>query len=150
MPLKKATEVKVIRDNQPMTLNVTVQEQPSEFGNAAAPAPRQPSAPTGSIGLANIGVQVSDLNDTMADELGFRKGTHGVVIVSVEPGSVAAEAGLRKGTLITKVDSQKVTTAAQAQQAIQAASLQRGMLLQVQSPQGGTNFVLLKGTGAAS
>lgn len=144
LPLKQATEIKLIRDNQPVTVQVTILEQPSEFGSAGAPAPRSAESPSNSIGLANIGIDVAELTEATADDLGFRKGTQGVVITRVEPGSVAAEAGLRKGMVISKIDAHKITSTNQARQAIQGASLQRGVLLQVQSPQGGTNFVLLK------
>ena len=46
--------------------------------------------------------------------------------------------------LIAKVDSRRVATATEARQTMEAASLQRGILLQVQSPTGGTNFVLVQ------
>ena len=149
LPLKQAAEAKLIRDSQPVTVQVTIEEQPTDFGYASAPVQRQPQAAPGSVALANVGVEVSDLTDTTAEDLGFKTGTRGVVITRVEPGTSAAEAGLRKGMLIAKVDSHKVSTAAQLQQTLQTASLERGILLQVQSPQGGTNYVLLK-SGRAS
>ena len=46
--------------------------------------------------------------------------------------------------LITRVEKQAVTTSATLVEALKGASLEKGVLLQVQSPQGGTNFVLLK------
>ena len=147
LPLKKPVEMKIVRDNQPLTLQVVIEEQPNDFGTASAPAPRPPQITPETVGIAKVGLEVADLNDNMAVDLGFKKGTQGVVITRVEPGSTAAEAGLRRGMLIAKVDNQKVTTAAAAQQALQNALLARGVLLQIQSPAGGTNFVLLKGTG---
>ncbi len=66
------------------------------------------------------------------------------MITRVEPGSVAATAGLRQGMLITQVDRQAVTSAATAREALNRGSLQKGLLLQVRTPQGGTNFVLLQ------
>ena len=148
LPLKHATAVDLVRDGQPVSVQVNIEEQPNEFGNASARAPSQEKSSTGSIGLANIGIEVADLTDTLAESLGFRAGTHGVAITSVEPNGIAAEAGLRKGMLLAKVDNHKVTSAAQLQGAIQTASLQRGVLLQVQSPQGGINYVLLKSASA--
>lgn len=97
-----------------------------------------------SITLDKVGISVTDMTPELADDLGYKKSTKGVVITEVQQGSVAFEAGLRKGMLITKVDNQKVTSAQNAQQALQSASLSRGVLLQIQSPQGGTNFVLLR------
>jgi serine protease Do len=150
LPLKKATAVQLIRDSQPVTANVTIEELPKDFDSASAPVQRLAPTTPGSIALDSIGVDVADMTDIMVEELGFRKGTHGVVITRVEPGSVAAEAGLRKGMLIAKADDNKVTAAAQLQQTMKTAALERGLLLQVQSPQGGTQYVLLKASGAAS
>ncbi len=48
--------------------------------------------------------------------------------------------------LISKIDGQPVTTPAAAQQALQKADLANGALLQVATPQGGVNFVLVKST----
>jgi serine protease Do len=144
LPLRQPTEVKLVRDNQPVTVHVTVEEQPNDFGTASAPAPRQPQTSSASVAVANVGLEVAELTDAMAEDLGFKPATRGVVITRVEPGSVAADAGLRKGMLIAKVDNAKMTTTAQVQQTLQAAALKRGVLLQVQSPTGGVNFVLLK------
>ena len=56
----------------------------------------------------------------------------GAVITSVEPGSLASDANLEAGTLITKVDATRVKSADEAQNALEKASLARGILLQVQ------------------
>jgi serine protease Do len=150
LPLKKPTEVNLVRDGKPMTVQVTIEEQPNEFGSASAPAPRQAPRDAPTVPLAKFGLEVSNLNDTVAEDLGYHAGTHGVYIAKVEPGSVAAEAGLRKGMLIAKVDNHKVASTAEVQQSLQGASLERGVLLQVQSPQGGTNFVLLKSSDSGA
>jgi serine protease Do len=150
LPLKKATAVQLIRDSQPITTQVTIEELPKDFDSASAPVQRLAPTTPGSIVLDSIGVDVADMTDNMADDLGFKKGTHGVVITRVETGSVAAEAGLRKGMLIAKADNHKIAATAQLQQAMKTAALERGLLLQVQSPQGGTQYVLLKTSGAAS
>jgi len=149
LPLGKAAEIQVVRDSQPVAVHVTVEEQPTDFGYASAPAVRQPQAAPATVGLGKIGVDVADLTDAMAEDLGFKTGTRGVVVTRVEPGSVAAETGLRKGMLIAKVDNHKVTSAANLEQTVRTGSLERGLLLQVQSPQGGTNYVLLKNGGAS-
>ena len=144
LPLHHGSPVQLMRDGKAVSTEVTIEEQPTDFGTASAPAPSERHEATGSVGLANIGIEVADLTDTMADTLGFHAGTHGVVITSVDQNGVAAEAGLRKGMLVTKLDNHKVTSVAQLQGAMKTASLRRGVLLQVQSPQGGVNYVLLK------
>lgn len=151
LPLGKATNLDVFRDGKALQLPVTIEEQPTEFGSAAVPAPRrrtEDGAQTQS--LDKLGLEITDLTDRSAEELGYRKGVEGVVITRVLPGTPADDSGLRKGMLVTKVDNQKVTSATAARTAMEAGSLVRGVLLQVQSPQGGTTFLLLRGEAAAS
>ena len=83
----------------------------------------------------------------LANQLGYKGNVKGALISQVEPGSVAATAGLRRGMLITRVDQATVTNAATAREALDKASLQKGILLQVRAPQGGANFVLLQASG---
>ncbi len=147
LPLQKASDIKVIRDYQPVTIPVTIEEQPKDYGSATAPARRQSKNIPGGTVIPNVGLDVTDMTDSMADDLGFRAGTHGVVIARVEQESTAANAGLRRGMLILRADANKITGAAQLQESLTPAALQNGVLLQVQSPQGGVNYVLLRSDG---
>lgn len=147
LPLNKAAEINVLRDGKATTLSVTIEEQPKEFGAATTRPIRSTPKEADSVPLDKIGVEIADLTDETAETYGFRPGAKGVVITRVQPGSLASEAGLRRGVLVTKVDNQKVTTAAATRQSLESANLSRGVLLQVQSPQGGINFVLLKSEG---
>jgi serine protease Do len=152
LPLRKPVDVTLLRDGKSRVVPVTIEEQPSTFGLASGPtAPRQqqPEKPA-SVGMDKLGLEFSDLTTEAADELGYRKNVKGVVITSVDPGSPAYDAGLRKGMVISKVDKHAVTTAAAARQALEKANLEQGALLQVQSPRGGTNFVLLKAEAAGT
>jgi len=144
LPLNKATPVQVLRDGKSMTLQVTVEELPKEFGAAAARPQRRTPVEAEAVPLEKLGLEVADLTPETAESLGYRAGTKGVMIAKVQSGSLAAEAGLRRGMVIAKVDNQCVTTAAAARHSLENANLTRGVLLQVQSPTGGVNFVLLK------
>jgi serine protease Do len=148
LPLKKPVDVAVVRDGKTLTVPVTIEEQPEEFGLAQAPGP-QPPAPKQpeAIGVAKVGLELVDLNEELANQLGYKGNPKGALISRVEPGSVAAGAGLRRGMLITRVDQATVTSAASAREALDKASLQKGILLQVRSQQGGANFVLLQASG---
>ena len=146
LPLRKPVDVTVLRDGKSRVMPVTIEEQPSSFGMVSGgPTPRQqqPEKPS-SIGLDKVGLEISDLTSELADELGYRKNVKGVVITNVEPGSPAYEAGLRKGMVISKVDQHTVTSVTAARQALEKANLEQGALLQVQSPRGGTDLMLLK------
>jgi S1-C subfamily serine protease len=85
-----------------------------------------------------------------AEHLGYPENTRGVLITKVTSDGLAAGAGLRRGMVVTKVDKKSMTSAKALKEALAAASLDKGVLLQVQSPQGGTNYVLLKSGAAAT
>jgi hypothetical protein len=42
------------------------------------------------------------------------------------------------------VDKKPIRSAKELREAVEAASLEKGVLLQVETPQGGTNYVVLK------
>jgi serine protease Do len=145
LPLNKSVPVAVIRDGKTQELSVTILEQPGEFGLTRPEGPRKtPQEEESSVGVDKIGVDVADLTPRMRDEFGYKNQARGVLITRVDAGSVAWEAGLRQGMLIGKVNNQRVESATAARDALQHASLKKGILLQVQSPQGGTNYVLLQ------
>ena len=144
-PLGKPAEVAIVRDGESKTVEVIIEEQPQNLGGTRVPAPRPPRDDgAGAMRLDKLGVVLGDLTDVMADDLGYRAGTRGPVITEVEGASAAALAGLKRGMLVTKVENQTVAAAADAAALLQKANLARGVLLQVQSPRGGTTFVLVR------
>jgi serine protease Do len=143
LPLKLATNVEVVRDGKKLVLPVTIEEMPADFGQRAVSSPKRSNAPAAPQRLEKLGIEIGDMTDEVAESLGYRKGTTGVVISKVNTGP-AFDIGLRKGMLITKVDGRRVTNASEARKMMETASPERGVLLQVQSASGGTNFVLLR------
>jgi serine protease Do len=145
LPLHKAVPVRVVRDGKEMTLEVTIEEQPDQFGtDREPPQRRRPKEEKESVSLDKVGVEVTDLTADLADTLGYKEKAKGVVVTRVEPNSPADAAGLRKGMLIVKVDQKAVKSAQAAKKALEKASLKRGVLLQVESPQGGVDYLVLK------
>lgn len=61
----------------------------------------------GKVERGHLGVGVQTLTSGLADSLGV-KGTKGVVVTSVEPGSPAASAGLKSGDVITALNGNTV------------------------------------------
>jgi serine protease Do len=59
-------------------------------------------------GAAQHGMTLRDLNPALAERLELPRGTRGVVVMSVEPGTPAEEAGLRRGDVIVSVNGQDV------------------------------------------
>ncbi|HEV2948639.1 MAG TPA: Do family serine endopeptidase [Gemmataceae bacterium] len=143
LPLGQPVDVTLWRDGVSKQVSVTIEEQPRAYGLAAA------SADSGeqdaeSSSLDKVGMTISQLTPERAKKLGYAEKTTGVVISEIEPQSMAAEAGLRKGALILKVDQQAVKTVTEAKSAIEKGSLEKGVLLQVKAPDAGTTYVLLK------
>jgi serine protease Do len=143
LPLGQPVEMTFWRDGASKKLAVTIEEQPQAYGLAAA------SADSGdqdaeSSSLDKMGMTISQLTPERAKKLGYAEKTTGVVISEVEPQGMAAEAGLRKGAMILKVDQQPVKTVAEAKSAMEKGSLEKGVLLQVKAPEAGTTYVLLK------
>src|SRR5262249_24609910 len=123
---------------------VTVAEQPSEFGVAGEPARQGPKTEKQADELDKLGVEVTDLTPEMAKQLGYKEGTKGVVVTKVQPNSPAADAGLHRGMLLVKVDKKWVKDVNAVHAAVSHAALDKGVLLQVQSPEVGMDYVLVK------
>jgi serine protease Do len=147
LPTGKPVDVTVVRDAQPKVLQVTIAEQPKDFGTTAeAPQPRQERRDSGSVSIDKYGLEVIDLTPEIADELGYKESAGGAVISKVERNSPAAEEGLRRGMLITKVEKQTVKSARDVREKLRKANPDQGALVQVLTPQGGSTIVLLKPT----
>jgi serine protease Do len=144
LPLNQPVSVTVVRDGERKELNVTVAEQPSEFGVAGEPARQGPRAEKQADELDKLGVEVADLTPEMAKQLGYKEGTKGVVITQVHPDTPAADAGLRRGMLLVRVDKKRVKDVNAVREVVSKAALDKGVLLQVRSPEGGTDYVLVK------
>jgi serine protease Do len=141
LPLGKPVEVTIVRDGQPKTLSVTIEEQPADFGTRPAGAPSH-DAPT--VPLGKVGLDVTDLTPELAAKSGFPAKASGALITNVESDSIAAQAGLRRGLLITRVDRQPVRSAADLRNALDPKALAQGVLVQVQNAQGDSGYVLLR------
>jgi serine protease Do len=144
LPLNKPVAVAVLRDGEHKELNATVAEQPSEFGVAGEPKQSGPVTEKQPAQLDRLGVEVADLTPELAKQFGYKDDVKGVVITQVQPDSPAAEASLHRGQLLVKVDKMHVQDASSVREALSAAALDKGVLLQVRNPEGATDFVMVK------
>jgi serine protease Do len=150
LPLGEPVDLTVVRDGSSRTLQVKIEEQPTGFGAASErPAPAGPKPEKKASKLEKAGVEVADATPELAKEFGYKGGVKGVLVTDVTPDSPAADAGLHKGVLLVKVDRKPVKSAAEARDAI-AKGLDKGTLLQVQGPEGGTDYVVLKAATATA
>ena len=77
---------------------------------------------------------MQDLTARVANELGYRDRTSGVLVVDVDPNGPAAEQGIGRGMLILKVRKREVLTVEQFREALKGESVERGVLLLVATP----------------
>jgi serine protease Do len=141
-PFDSQQEVTVLRNGEPVKLNVTVKRMPKDM--VAHEEHASPSAePKKTYANSKLGVGVSDLGAEEAEQLGYKDMT-GALVTSVDEGSVAAEKGIREGMLIRRVGKTAVSNRADFEKAVEGASVEEGVLLLVRDPQGNQFFVVLK------
>jgi serine protease Do len=147
LPIGKPVSMTIVREGKEKVFEVTIEEQPADIGAARVPRqqglPREPSATS----VDKIGIEAADLTADLADQLGYKEPGRGAVVTAVEPGSLADHVGLRRGILITKVEKEPIKSAAGLKEALDKAPMEKGILVQIESPQGGTGYVLLKDDG---
>jgi serine protease Do len=149
LAINKPVEIGVIRDGKSMVMEVTIKEQPDNYGliQPRASAGGQTSQDEDSVAVDNVGITVADLTPELAARHGYKEDAKGVVVTEVQTGSVASEAGLTKGLLIMKIDKKPVASAAAAKEMFQKARLESGILVQFQLPTkfgGGIAYRVLK------
>jgi serine protease Do len=92
--------LEILRDGQPMTIQVTLGERPSNVGARAG---------GGSVQEGTLrGISVQNLTSSIRDQLGLPPNVTGVVITQLDPNSPAAQSGLQEGDVIEAINRQTV------------------------------------------
>ncbi|RMF94925.1 MAG: DegQ family serine endoprotease [Gammaproteobacteria bacterium] len=118
-PGSRAT-LTVLRDGKRRTLTAVIGKLDENAVAAAAPAHSE----------EELGLTVQTLTSELARQFDVEADS-GVVVTAVEPGSIAALAGIRPGTVILEVNREPVKTAADFKRAVAAAAGERRLLLLV-------------------
>jgi serine protease Do len=150
LPLHKSVDLTVVRDGKRQIIPVTIEEQPENYGLATLQG-RGKSTPgeedNAEVSVEKFGFDVADLTPELARSLGYKSTLEGVAVTVVQPGSVAAEAGLRRGDVITKINRKSVTSAKDVRDALEKAPSGKSLLLQVQYRDRlgvGSRYIILK------
>ena len=105
--------VRVVRDRQERTVNVTVEELDLEAEQTLTRDQGQggggPQETT-----TGFGITLGNVTPEVAQRLRLNRNTQGAVVMEVEPGSAAARAGLAEGDVIVRVGRENVANAAEA------------------------------------
>lgn len=112
-------QVTVFRSGKSKTLAVTVGDLPTKI--AAASNKKSPQQGSNE----HLGMVVGNLNDQLRDRTGVDEG---VVVINVKPGD-AAQAGLRRGDVITLMDGQRIASVADFKRTV--AALEAGTMVPV-------------------
>ena len=104
-PVDKTIRIKVYRDGKLKVLSVRIAEQPDEVDVAKAADEQR-----GSVDLAEAyGLKLQTLTPEIAKRLGL-KDIKGVMVTEVEPGSPAAQRGIKANDVILSVGLTKVAS----------------------------------------
>lgn len=146
-PIGNTSRVEVLRNGQRRTLNLRLQERPSEQTLAsttptpeAVPEPDNGGAGAG-VAQSSLGVSVRPLTSEDRTRFDLRPNDAGLVITSVDPNSDAAEKGIRVGDVILQAGGRAIRTPAELTSAVDAARrANRPLLLQINN-RAGRGFV---------
>lgn len=146
-PIGNNSRIEVLRNGQRRTLNMRLQERPSEQ-TLAASAPAQNQTPeaapdSGGAGVAqsSLGLSVRPITPEDRTRLGLTANESGLIVTAVVPTSDAAEKGIGVGDVILQADQRAVRTVQDLGNAADAARrADRPVLLQV-GTRGGRGFV---------
>ncbi len=121
----------VLREGKRTEISVTTAQMPEKTGE---PGPAQPAREW-------FGLRVSNVTPDLAKQLGLKK-TEGVVIVGVEPSSIAQRSGLRAGDVISEVNRQKVSSENDYRSVMEKSKPDQGVLFLIDRA-GSTFFATL-------
>lgn len=143
-PIASQYRIDLLRNGKPLSVQVTLQEMPKEFGVAG-------TGPSGERGGARIpvhpdrelGLAVADIPPQVAGQLGVKTDA-GVLVLHVDRESIAFRAGVRQGMVIRQVGQKPVKNVADFKTVRGEQSLEKGITLQLQSADGETKTVTLR------
>ncbi|SER25172.1 serine protease Do [Nitrosomonas sp. Nm51] len=101
----------ILREGKERTLQVTIGKLTKDKVAAVDPAQS----------TDEIGITVQTLTPQLAEQFNAKAG-EGVVVTEVEPGSIAARAGIEVGSIILQVNRKPVKNATEFQQAVKAGN----------------------------
>lgn len=115
--------LKVDRAGKTQEVTLTLEEAPSSNKTAS-------NGQNGSNENSPMrGVEVQDLTPDIAQQLGLKPGTKGVVVTGVPQDSAAAESGLQRGDVIEQVNRQNVNSTSDYERLVNQAGNQSVVLL---------------------
>ena len=139
LPLKQKAEIGIRRDGKDLTLELLVEEQPEDY--TASSNKLEPAKGTH---FHEAGFTIVELSPAAAAQMGYPKGTAGVMILAVAAGSPAATSSLTRSQVIVKVDKTETPTVKAMADALALASREKGAVLSILRPNGEVTYSVLR------
>jgi serine protease Do len=119
----------VIQDENAKEVTVTLGVNDQEQGRSVQPNKQDKDM------QKNLGFGVDELTDRMSQQLELESGQKGIIVTNMNPNSNAAQKGLQRGDVITKVNKQSVNSLSDFEKAINSLADEENpvVLLQVLS-----------------
>src|SRR5271157_3851266 len=143
LPVGKEVDVVVVRNGKELTKSVTLGRLEDGEKQAALADEKDDVQQQDAVSKA-LGMEFSGLSDEMRKSFKIKDSVKGVIVTSVEPGSPAAERGLKPGDVIEEVNHQAVERPGDVAKAIEGAKKDGGKkpaLLLVSNGEGVVRFV---------
>jgi len=133
-------EIRGKKIGQPVTLDVVrngkpvqVKIKPAEWVEAqVVPELVRNNPPMTDEERSGLGLTIHALTREVAKQFGAEM-TEGVIVVSVDRGTLASRHGIRPGDIITGVNQESVTNPKEFREALKTASLKKGIVLNIVS-----------------
>ena len=119
----------MIRDGKPMTIEITTTSMPEK-----------PDLPKEKEAEEKLGARIQELTPQLATRYRISGVKRGLVVISVEDGSLADEIGLQEGDVILDINKKKIETMKDFEKAMKDASLEKGILFHLHRK--GSSFYL--------
>jgi serine protease Do len=130
----------VVRKGKRLAIKVKPDEWPDDVQPVATKRRGASESET-----TDIGITLRPLTRELAKQFDVEP-SEGLLVTSVEPGSLAYRKGIQRGDVITEINEQPLATLADYRSAMRKADLKKGVIVNLTS-QGISKFVILKDTG---
>ncbi len=141
-PAGTESTIKVIRDNKTITLSIIPQELPSNLGGSDALSNESDNGQSSNDNPLS-GVELGEITQAIRERFNIPEKMTGVVILSIDPDSPSAEAGLALGDVIRDIGGSPVKNVKEAEKLLKQITDKRYILRVWSRETRGTRFVVV-------
>lgn len=132
LPVGEEVSIGLVRHGVEKTLSVTMVKRTDSEGRTSPSVER----------YEDLGLKVSELSPDIATRFGYDRTEKGIVIVEVEEGSIAEQAGIRTGDMIKGVNQTVITTVEEYRNQVDEVKKGDSLALLIKRPNAG--FIVIQ------